>query len=180
MHYERVGYIRSHKYLLLTAGLSEANRELAATAGLVKVAIEVKKYFDKTAEELEAIQQAKVAGIDQIASLRTITKSISLSFIKLNTDVFDLLSQEDKKSIEEIMKGMMKEIEKCEGTVSKLKAHTRKKIHTKSELEVLRGQLNQALSTIHCLQVALTGLVSHQLNEDNTQTDAFDFGNPEL
>lgn len=131
----------------------------ATAAGLVKVVIEVKKYFNKTAEELEALQQAKVAGIDQIASLRTVTKSIPLSFIKLNTDVLDLLSQEDKDSIKEIMKGMNKEIEKCEGTVSKLKAHTRKTLYTTSELEVLRGQLHQALSTLLYLQGALTGII---------------------
>lgn len=139
----------------------------------------MKKYFNKTAEELKALQQAKVAGIDQITSLRTVTKSISLYFTKLNTDVLDLLSQEDKDVIEEIVKDMTKEIEKCEGTVSKLKAHTRKRIHTKSELEVFRDQLNGALSTLQYLHAALNGLVSHQLNEHNTQTDAFGFGKPE-
>ncbi len=140
----------------------------------------MKKYFNKTAEELKALQQAKVAGIDQITSLRTVTKSISLYFTKLNTDVVDLLSQEDKDGIEEIVTDMTKEIEKCEGTMSKLKAHTRKKIHTKSELEVFLDQLNHALSTLQCLQGSLNGLVSHQFNEDNTQTDAFEFGKPEL
>ena len=117
----------------------------------------MKKYFNKTAEELEALQQAKVAGIDQIASLRTVIKSISLYFTKLNTDVLDLLSQEDKNYIEDIVKPMTEQVEKCEGTVSKLRAHTRKTIHTKSELEVFRDQLNQALSTLQWLQGTLNG-----------------------
>ena len=140
----------------------------------------MKKYFNKTAEELKALQQAKVAGIDQITSFRTVTKSISLYFTKLNTDVLDLLSQEYKDGIEEIVKAMTREIEKCEGTVSELKAYTKKRIHTKSKLEVFRDQLNQAFSTLQSLQVALNGFVSHQLNEDNTQTDAFEFEKPEL
>ena len=140
----------------------------------------MRKYFNKTAEESKALQQAKVAGKDQITSLQIVEKSISLYFTKLNTDVIGLLSQEDKDRIEEIVTYTTKEIEKCEGTVSNLKAHTRKRIHTKSELEVFRDQLNHALSTLQYLQGTLKGLVSHQLNEDNTQTDAFEFEKPEL
>ena len=135
----------------------------------------MRKYLNKTAEESKALQQAKVAGKDQIASLRIVAKSISLYFTKLNTDVVGLLRQEDKDKIQEIVTYTTKEIEKCEDTVSNLKAHTRKKIHTKSELEVFRDQLNHALGTLRHLQGTLSGLVSHQLKEDNTQTDAFEF-----
>ena len=140
----------------------------------------MRKHFNKTAEESKALQQAKVAGKDQIASLRIVENSISLYLTKFKTDVVGLLSQEDKDRIEVIVTYTTKEIEKCEGTVSNLKAHTRKKIHTKSELEVFRDQLNHALGTLQHLQGTLSVLVSHQVNEDNTQTDAFEFVNPEL
>ena len=117
----------------------------------------MRNHFNKTAEESKALKQAKVAGKDQITSIRTVADLISLYFTKLNTDVVGLLSQEDKDRIEEIVTYTTKEIEKCQGTVSSLKAHTRKKIHTKSELEVFRDQLNHALGTLQYLQGTLNG-----------------------
>ena len=78
-----------------------------------------------------------------------------------------LLSQKDKDNIREIMRDTTGVLERCEGIVSKLKALTKKKLHSKSELDVLREELNTAISTIQCLHTSFNTLVSHPLNEVN-------------
>ncbi|CAF9909963.1 hypothetical protein IMSHALPRED_008517 [Imshaugia aleurites] len=127
---------------------------LAATAGLVKFAIEVKKSCNKTAEKLKALEQAKASGTHQIASLRIVLKTLASSFDKYNAEVEKVLSQKDKDDIGEVMRDATGVIERCEGIVSKLKALTKKKLRSKSELDVLREELNTAISTIQCLQTS--------------------------
>ena len=145
---------------------------LAATAGLVKFAMEVQRCCKKTAEELRALEQAKASGIHQIVSLRTVFKSFASSFDKYDEDVVGLLSQKDRESIGEIMRDAEGVIERCEGTVSKLRALSKKKVRSKSELDVLREELNDVVSTIQCLQESFHTLVAHLLNEISTYADA--------
>lgn len=133
---------------------------LAATASLVKVAIEVKKFCNKTVEELKALERAKVSGIHQITSLRIVFKALASSFDKYNDDVIALLSQKDRENIGELIKDTHGVIEGCEGTVSKLRALTKKKLRSKSELDVLREELSGAISTIQCLQESFTSHIS--------------------
>ena len=121
----------------------------------------MKKYCNKTAERLKALEQAKVSGIHQVTSLRIVFKSLASSFDKYNSDIIDLLSPKDRHDIREIMKDTDGVIERCEGTMSKLRALAKKKIHDKSELDVLRDELNDAVNIIQCLQKAFDTLVSH-------------------
>ena len=130
---------------------------------MVKFIVEIKRFCDKTAEELKAVELAKSSGTDQITSLRTVFKSLASSFDKYNKDVIDLLDQKDKESIGEIMKDTEVVIEKCEVTMSRLRALIRKKNRSKSELDVLREELRGAVSTIHCLKDSFNTLVTRPL-----------------
>ena len=121
----------------------------------------MKRYCDKTAEKLEAIEQARVSGINQVTSLRIVVKSLASSFDKYNTDVNDLLSQKDKDAIGGVIKDTWTVIERCEGTVSQLRALTRKKTNSKSKLDVLRDELKETTSTIQSLHLAFNTLASH-------------------
>ena len=127
----------------------------------------MKRSCNKTAERLKALEQAKASGIHQITSLRIVFKTLASSFDKYNAEVEKFLSQKDKDSIREIMRETTGVIERCEGTVSKLKALTKKKLHSRSELDVLREELNAAISTLQFLQTSFSMLVSHPLNEVN-------------
>ncbi len=130
---------------------------------MVKLVVEIKRFCDKTAEELKAVELAKCSGTDQITSLRTVFKSLGSSFDKYNEDVITLLGQKDKESIGEIMKDTEGVIERCEVTISKLRALTRKKVRSKSELDVLREELRDAVSTIQCLKDSFHTLVTRPL-----------------
>lgn len=84
------------------------------------------------------------------------------------------LSQKDKVNIGEIVKDTTEAMEKCKGTMVELRALTKKKLRSKSELDVLRDELNSAITTIQCLQASFSSLVSRPLIEVNTLTDASD------
>ncbi len=139
---------------------------------MVKLIVEIKKFCDKTAEELKAVELAKSSGTDQITSLRTVFRSLASSFDKYNEDVIDLLDQKDKEKIGEIMKDTEGVIERCEVTMSKLRALTRKKVRSKSELDVLREELRGAVSTIQFLQDSFNALVTRPLKEFSTYANA--------
>ena len=125
----------------------------------------MKKYCNRTAEELKALEQAKISGLHQITSLRTVFKSLALSFDKYNTDVIDSLSQEDKNNIGEIVKDTREAVERCENTTSKLRALIKKRPRSKSEFDALHGELNNTITTIQCLQTSFNMSVSRPLNE---------------
>ena len=114
----------------------------------------MKKYCNRTAEDLKAIEQAKISDLHQITSLRTILKSLALSIDKFNTDVIKSLSQEDQNNIREIVKNTTEAVERCEDTISRLRTLIKKRPHSNSEFDVLRGELNDAITTIQCLQVS--------------------------
>ena len=134
--------------------------------------MEVQKCCKKTAEELKALERAKVSGIHQIISLRTVFKSLASSFDKYEEDVINLLSQKDKEKLGEIMRDTEGIIERCEGTVTELRALTKRKVRSGSELDVLREELNGVVFTIQCLQESFNTLVAHLLNEVSTYADA--------
>ena len=134
----------------------------------------MKKHCSRTAEELKALEQAKISGLNRITSLRTVFKALALSFDKYNKDVMESLSQKDKVNIGEIVKDTTEAIEKCKGTMVELRALTKKKLRSKSELDVLRDELNSAITTIQCLQASFSSLVSRPLIEVNILTDASD------
>lgn len=125
----------------------------------------MKKFCNKTAEELKALEQAKISDLHHFTSLRTVFKSLALSFGKYNADVFDSLSQEDRYNIGIMVKDTTDAIEKCKDTMSKFKDATRKRPRSKAEFGVLRGELDHSLTTIQCLQSSFHMLVSRPLNE---------------
>lgn len=125
----------------------------------------MKKHCNRTAEGLVALEQAKISGLHQITSLRTVFKSLATSFDKLNEDVEESLSQKDKGNIREIAKDTMGAMDRCEDTICKIKALTKKKLRSKSELDVLRNELNDAMASIQCLQISLNTSVSRPLTE---------------
>ena len=127
--------------------------------------MQVRKYCKKHAEKLEALEQARVSGIYQLTSLRTVFKSLASSFDKYNTDVIDLLGPKAKEDIGEIMKDTMRIMETSEGTVSKLRALTRTKVRSKSEVDVLREELAGAVAVIECLQGSFSTSVGHTIYE---------------
>ena len=71
------------------------------------------------------------------------------------------------------MKDMIKTMETSEGTVSKLRALTKTKFRSKSELDVLREKLAADITVLECLQGSFNALVGRLLNEVNTLTDAY-------
>ena len=101
-------------------------------------------------------------------------KSLALSFDKCNTDVIASLSQEDKNNIGEIVKDTTEAVERCGDTMSRLRALIKKKPRSKSEFDVLRGELDHIITTIQCLQSSFNMSVSRPLNEVVTQTDGSD------
>ena len=80
----------------------------------------------------------------------------------------DSLSQKDKDAIGEIVKNLYEVMEGCEGTVSKIRTLTKMKLHTKSELDVLRAELKDASDTINHLQTNLNTSVSRPHNQVST------------
>ncbi len=141
---------------------------IAATVSLIKLIVEIKRSCDKTAEELKSVELAKSLGTDQITSFRTVLKSLASLFDKYNEDVIGSLDQKDKERIGEMMKDTEGVIERCEVTISKLRALTRKKVHSKSELDVLREELRGAVSTIHYLKDSFNELVTRPLKGFST------------
>ena len=133
----------------------------------------MRKYCKERAERLEALEQARVAGIHQLTSLRTVFKSFASSFDTYNDTVIDFLPPKAKEAIGEIMKDMIKTMETSEGTVSKLRALTKTKFRSKSELDVLREELAADITALECLQGSFNALVGRLLNEVNTLTDAY-------
>ena len=125
----------------------------------------MKKYCNRNAEELKTIEQVRISDLHHITSLQTIFRIHALSFDKYNTDVIDSLNQEDKNKIGGIVKGATEAVERCEDTTSRLKALIRKKSLSKSESDVLRGELDNAITTIQCFQTSFNMLVSRPLNE---------------
>ena len=125
----------------------------------------MKNHCKKTAEGLKALEQAKSAGIQQTTSLRIVINSLASSFDNYNTDIIDSLSQKAKHGIGEIVKDTNAVIERCEGTVSKLKALTKKELHSESELDVLRKDLSDSINIIQCLQNSFNTLVENPPNE---------------
>ena len=123
---------------------------------------------------METLEEAKISDLHQITSLRTIFKTLALSFEKYTTDVIDSLSQEDKDNIREIVKDATEAMERCEDTISRLRALTRKRPRSNSELDILRDELKNTITTIQCLQTSFNTLVSRSLNEVNTPTDGSD------
>ena len=146
---------------------------IATTAGLVKVAMQVRKYCKKHAEKLEALEQARVSGIDQLTALRTVFKSFASSFDKYNTDVINLLDPKSKEDIGDIMKDTIEIMETSEGTVSKLRALAKTKAGSKSEVDELGRKLAHAIQVIECLLGSFSRLVDRLLHEINTLTDAY-------
>ena len=142
---------------------------IATTAGIVKVAIQVKKYCKQRAEKLEALEQVRVSGIHELTSLRTVFKSYASSFDTYNTDVINLLGLKAKGDIGEIMKDTLRVMEASEGTVSKLRALTKTKICSKSDVDVLRQELAHALKVIECLQTAFSTSVGRLLHKPMNQ-----------
>lgn len=128
----------------------------------------MKEYWNRTAERSKAIEQAKISVIHQINSLRTVSTSFTSSVNKYNTDIVGLLGQKDQDDIRDIVGDTTEVIERCEGTVPKLRTLILKKVHSKSELAVLREELNGAIATIQCLQASFNTLVSHPLDLSNT------------
>ena len=125
----------------------------------------MKKHCNKTAEELRALDQAKISALHQIPSLRTVFKSIASSFDSLNGDIVESLSQKDKDDIEDIVKDTKGVIDRSEGIICNIKALTKKKLRYKSGLDELRNELNEAITTIQSLQISLNLSVSCLLNE---------------
>ena len=101
-------------------------------------------------------------------SLRITFRTLATSFDKINTDVDDSLSQKDKDAIRAIVKILYEVMEGCEGTVSKIRTLTKKKLRTKSELDVLREELRDASTTINHLQTNLNTSVSGPHNQVST------------
>ena len=128
----------------------------------------MKKYCNRTAKELKALEEAKISDLHQITSLRTIFKTLASSFDKYNTDVVDSLSQEDRNNIREIVKDATEAMERCEDTMSRLRALTKKRPRSNSEFDILRGEITNTITTIQCLQNSFKTLVSRSLNEVNT------------
>ena len=128
----------------------------------------MKNYFNRTAEQFRTLEQARISGLDQIKSLRVIFKNLAVFFEKINTDVDDSLSQHDKDAIGEIVKDLYEVMEDCEGTVSQIRALTKKKPVTKSEFDVLREKLNGAFTRIFSLQMTLNTSVSRPLSQAST------------
>ena len=126
----------------------------------------MKKYCKKTAERLRALEQAKSAGIHQITSLRIVFRALASSFEKYNDVIIDSLNQKAKNDIGEIIKDTKGVMERCEGTVSKLRALTKKELHSKSELDVLREELSGAIQIIQVLQNSFDSLVKDPPNEE--------------
>ena len=124
----------------------------------------MKRHCNKTAEELKALEQAKISDLHHITSLRTVFKSLALSFDKYNTDVIDSLSPEDKNSIGDIVKDTGEAVERCENTMARLRALIKKRLRSKSEFDVLRGELDNSITTIQCLQSSFNMSVSRPLN----------------
>ena len=138
-----------------------------ATTSLIKVVFAARDHCHRASEELRSLEQARLSSQFQITSLRVLYRALSTNLDKYNCDVERSLSKSDRDAIGDIIQDIDRIADKSEETVVKLKKAIQKSGNNRTELDMLRDELNTAVSVIQSLQTAFASFVTRPPNEVN-------------
>ena len=155
---------------LLQLVFYKADSEQAATASLIPLAFAARDHTQRASKTLQSLKSGRLLSESQINSLRRLYRTLSSTF-DTYSEIERNLSREVKDNIEDLMKEIFRNTERCEEIVTKLKTTNEKSGNNRIEPDMLREELKDAANELRNLKNDFQGFVTRLPNEVHIWVD---------